>query len=87
MAWMMEILMRLGAFDFVVFHVSAYHGDEFVAVAFGLSGAYAGDVLELVDGDGIGGCHCFERGVLEYHIWREVMFFRHLLAEVLEYGV
>ena len=59
---------------------------ELLAIALGLASSHTWDVLQLVDGDGIGGGHSFQRWVLENDVWRQVELLRHLLAQVFQHA-
>lgn len=76
-----------GADDVVFFAVAFDEGAEFFAVFLGFAGAYAGDVLHLVEGDGVGGGHGVKGGVLEDDVGGEVFLFGHFAAQVFEHGV
>ena len=60
---------------------------ELGTVAFGFSGSHTRDVLQLLQCDGIDGCHRFERRVLEDDVGRHFQFLREFLAQVLQHGV
>ena len=77
----------LGAFNLVFLAILLYQGHEFLAVAARLTGAYALDVLQVVERYGVNRSHLLQRYVLEDDIGRQSGTLADLLAQVFQHGV
>ena len=54
-----------GTHNLIFVAVALDESAELLAVAFGLSCTDTGNILQFLDGDGVGGCHRFEGWILE----------------------
>ena len=76
-----------GTHNLILVAVTLNESAELLAVTFFLSCTNAGNVLQFLDGDGVGGCHSFEGWILEDDIGRKFEFLGYLLTEILEHVV